>query len=390
MHRLKIAIISDLHCHPKKKKDEGPDHTYLLSDKLRTPSNDHPVESLLPIIRDNSLTADLTLCPGDFTDQANVAGFIAGWNFSLEIHRELHAKKIIATLGNHDVDSYNGFSDYSLKIAKGIKQGFPFNNEQECDIFWSKGCVFVEGENFRVLVINSSHYHHSKQSATAGKVDGDLIEYIEKYLAANENDKILIALSHHHPIDHSRMQLGEDDKIVNGDELLNVLGKHKFDLFIHGHKHDPLLRYHNTSESNYRIPIFSAGSFSSSSNLMFTSVRNSFHMLDIEKDCGVAHGEIKTWTFFPNRGWELNLDENGFAPYSGFGNQESIDEIYQKIVKLFMNSGNLSWDFVRQNVKEIDNLIPSDAKKLSTILRENKYYLDEHIWKRPSQIFKIS
>ncbi|RZJ78312.1 MAG: hypothetical protein EOO20_27975, partial [Chryseobacterium sp.] len=73
---LKIAIISALHCHPKRtRKEDGPDDTYLLTDKLRMPSNDHPVESLINLIDSNPFSVDLTLCPGDFTDKANVQGF---------------------------------------------------------------------------------------------------------------------------------------------------------------------------------------------------------------------------------------------------------------------------------------------------------------------------
>src|SRR3546814_398838 len=101
-NKLKLAIISDLHCHPINMEN---DVTYLPSDKLRSPSNDHPVESLLKIIKKEGISTDYTLCPGDFTDKASVIGFISGWNYSLEIHRALNSKEIIATLGNHDVDS---------------------------------------------------------------------------------------------------------------------------------------------------------------------------------------------------------------------------------------------------------------------------------------------
>ena len=181
------------------------------------------------------------MCPGDFTNKTDVQGFISGWDFTLEINKELEGKEVIATLGNHDVDSYETFSNYSLEIAKGIKKGFPLKDEDDCDKFWSKGCVFIEADDYRILVINSSHYHHNKKASGGGKVGDDLIDYIDEYLAKKNDDKINIALTHHHPIDHSRFKLGEEDKIINGDSLLEVLGKYNFDLFIHGHKHDPLL-----------------------------------------------------------------------------------------------------------------------------------------------------
>ena len=151
--RLKLAIISDLHCHPS--HIPGDPSTYLITDRLRFPVNDHPVESLIKVINAEKVNTDLTLCPGDFTDKANVQGLISGWSFSLEIHNQLKAKDILATVGNHDVDVYGSTSNYSLTNVKGLKQGFPIKDEGKRDTYWSKGCVFVEGVNYRVLVINS-------------------------------------------------------------------------------------------------------------------------------------------------------------------------------------------------------------------------------------------
>lgn len=384
---LKIAIISDLHCHPKRSGSEGKDETYLLTDKLRVPGDDHPVESLLEVIKKNKLRADLTLCPGDFTDKANIQGFISGWDFSNELHKELKSKEIIATLGNHDVDVYNTHSDYSLNTAQAIKKGFPIINEEESNTFWGKGCVFVERKNFRVLVINSSHFHHNKASAVSGKVGDNLLEYVRKYLNDVKDNKIQIALSHHHPIDHSRMKLGEEDKIVNADALLDILGQYKFDLFVHGHKHDPLLRYHPTNH-NHKIPILSSGSFSSASNLMFTSVRNNFHLLEITKNTKTT-GEITTYTFFPNSGWQLNYDAQAFGPQSGFGSDMSVDKIYQEIIKLLDQKNNMLWSDLINKIPQIKHLIPSESVSLYDKLISGNYRMDKHICDFPTYIFNV-
>lgn len=387
---LRLAVISDLHCHPTRiTKEDGVNSTYLLTDKLRVPSNDHPVESLLEIIENQECTVDLTLCPGDFTDKANVQGFIAGWSFSLEISRKLEAKNIIATVGNHDVDAYNNYSNYSLTTAKGIKQGFPLASQQDCDVFWSKGCVFVEHEDYRILVINSSHYHYNKVSSKSGAVGDDLISYVKDYLKDKDDTKIQIAMSHHHPIDHSRLKLGEEDKIVNADALLDVLGENKFDLFIHGHKHDPLLRYYNTSKTNFRLPIFSAGSFSSCSNLMFTSIRNFFHVLEITKS-NVTKCSIDTWTFIPNTGWRSHSDEHGFASFSGFGNQLTVDAIYEAIKVELATKSYISWSDLAVIIPDVNYLIPSDAKLLNELLDTNGYKLSNHIWNKPGEIFNLN
>ncbi|MFH7017364.1 metallophosphoesterase family protein [Flavobacterium sp. FlaQc-47] len=385
--KLRIAIISDLHCHPKRKKEEGIDETYLLADKLRSPSNDHPVESLLKIIREEEITVNITLCPGDFTDKSNLQGLISGWGFSLEISQELKSENIIATVGNHDVDVYLSTSNYSLTNAKGIKRDFPIKSDEQRTIFWEKGCVFVEEDIYRILVINSSHFHYNKEASHDGKISDDAIEYIDDYLKKFNDDKIQIAMSHHPPVPHPNKKLGEDDKIVNGDLLLDLLGKNNFDLFIYGHKHDPFIKNYNTVNGNNKITLFSAGSFSSGANLIFSSVRNAFHIIDVTKKAKICKGEIKTWTFFPNEGWKINYDQNGFAPFAGFGNVKTVDQIYERVSDLIKDKNKLTWSEITDDIEDIKNLIPDDSKKLNELLKSNGLLTDKHIWECPTYIF---
>lgn len=387
---LKLAIISDLHCHPKRKVDEGKDETYLLTDKLRIPSKDHPVNDLLDKINNNEIKdVDLTLCPGDFTDKASPQGFISGWGFALEIHRALKSKEIIATIGNHDVDVYGKNSNYTLDIAKGIKRGFPIQNETEQDTFWAKGCVILERDDYRILLINSSHFHYNKKAAKNGKVGDEMIEYIEDYLSKHNDNKIKIAMSHHHPVDHSSLKLGEEDKIVNSDELLDILGKYKFDLFIHGHKHHPLIRYHNTTKFNHRLPIFASGSFSSHSNLMFTSVRNAFHIITLYKDV-VCKGEIDTWTFLPNSGWSQPQDESGFPAYTGFGSEKRVEELVNDVNTIMSRHNKIAWETVVEQIPDLPFLLPEDCKLLEGQLKVKNFILDKSLWSKPTKLYNVA
>ena len=368
LKKLSIAIISDMHCHYSESSSKD---TYLTSNMLRTDPNNHPVESILKTIKKEKIKVDLTLCPGDFTNKTDVQGFISGWDFTLEINNELKGKEVIATVGNHDVDSYETFSNYSFEVARGIKKSFPLKNEDDCDKFWSKGCVFIEADDYRILVINSSHYHYNKKSAAAGKVGDDLINYIDEYLVEQNDDKINIALAHHHPIDHSRSKLGEEDKIVNGDALLEILGKYKFDLFIHGHKHDPLLRYHNFHSFGTKIPILSSGSFSAISNLGFTSRRNTFHKIDLIKTKEKpSKGRITTWTFIPKNGWKIVNDDEGFDSYTGFGFDGDLQDIVDEIIAEVGNEQIKSWPDVVKVIPDIEYLTPKEAKQLELKLKD--------------------
>ncbi|MDO6820213.1 metallophosphoesterase [Zobellia sp. 1_MG-2023] len=370
--KLSIVIISDLHCHPSSAEV---DETYLKTDLLRTPLLDHPVESLVKIIRDDKITTDLTLCPGDFTNKSNKQGFISGWEYSLEIHRELKGKEIIATLGNHDLDSYGSASEYSYEIAKGIKRGFPYKDSNDCDKFWSKGCDFIEKEDYRVLVLNSSHFHYNKLSAKSGKVGDDTLDFIRDYLAKIDDTKFFIVLAHHHPIDHSRLNLGEEDKIVNSDELLEILGKAKADIFVHGHKHDPLLRYHSCRTSNCKIPILSSGSFSSTSNITFTGKKNTFHKVDLIRTDSGNKGKIKTWSFLPRSGWKNRYDVDGFHINTGFGYMGEVNTLATNIKSLVGNREMVKWAEIVSSIPDIEHLIPTQSDELAELLNKNDLIL---------------
>lgn len=381
--KIKLAIVSDLHCHPALSNFKEND-SYLLTDSLR--KNAHPIQSL-----ENTLNnkVDLIICPGDFTNKSNKQGLISGWDYVRDIKEILKAKDIIGTIGNHDVDVYGNCSSYSFENAKYIGKKFPVPDEAMRDIFWSKGCAFYEDESVRILVINSCHFHYTKTQAGHGEVDEIMLNYIKEYLEPIDDDKILIALMHHHPIDHSRQDLGEDDKIVNSENLLNILGKYNFDLIIHGHKHDPLLRYHNSTQNSKRLTIFSSGSFSATSNNLYCGARNFFHIIEIEKTNIECFGKIFSWTYFPKQGWEKIYDEKSYPPFSGFGNKMSIENIATSIEQKFSNISYLKWNSIVNDLPMVEYLIPQELHTLHTLLKEKNIYTDTTLDNFPSIAFKI-
>lgn len=395
MKKVTLAVISDLHCHPSDFEIEGVkiDDTYLKTDMLRTSSIDHPVEGLVKLIKDERIKCNLTLCPGDFTSKSNRQGLINGWDFCLEMGMALKSNDVIGTIGNHDVDSYLNESEYSFKNVKGIKKDFPFKDYTDGSLknFWAIGCGFIEKTEIRILVINSCHYHHNKRKSVSGEVENDLIEYVDEYLENNNDDKICVVLTHHHPIDHSKSDLGEKDKILNSDRLLEVLGKNKVDLFIHGHKHHALLRHHPCSENSHNIPIFSSGSFSATSNTSWTQKRNHFHLIEIEKDTTEpAKGKIKTWTFFPKQGWILNDDSSGFDVYSGFGYNGDLSKLVD-LVESNLNKGeNKKWEDLIILIPDIEYLYPVDMLSLEDKLRDRGIIFSSKISGKSEYVFRLN
>lgn len=389
-NKLRIAIISDLHCHPEDTKNYKNNATLLFTDKLRNVSKEHPVENLKEIkVSDSIEDVDILLCPGDFTNQSNRQGLISGWDFVNEISEILNAKSVYATLGNHDIDSRNIFSNYSFEYPKGIRKNFPLRDE-DIDQFWNKGFTFIEREKYQILVINTTHYHtHTPESPidnpnVKGKIDKGYIEEIEKHLLSkNNDDRIKIMLCHHHPKLHSRNRLGEHDFVENGDELLDVLGKYKFDFVVHGHKHDPWFGNQNTI-SGYKIPILSAGSFSAKEQISHCYKVNYFHIVEIRKGIN-TNGIIRTWNYKTTDGWSNKMES--FLPQTGFGNSESITVLVDKVEKIISSKALTEWSEIVKSIDNLNYLLPDEFDELLEKLKEKEYAFTMNSINQPEVVY---
>lgn len=387
--KIRIAIISDLHCHPEE-SDLKNNATLLFTDKLRDEIKQHPIESLRELKENNQFdSVDILLCPGDFTHQSNKQGILTGWSYLREMVDIFEAKEIYATLGNHDIDSRNMFSQHSFSFPKGIKQSFPLKDD-EIGTFWEKGFTFIEKESFQLLVVNSTHYHtHSSpvdNQLVKGLITTSAIEEIESYLEKNKNEKIKIMLCHHHPVQHSRDGLGAYDFIENGEELVNILGKFSYDLIIHGHKHDPNFREYTTM-GGYKIPILSSGSFSAVGQQQYCNKFNYFHIMEISKqNDNNSKGTIQTWNFINRSGWSNK--KNGFLPRTGYGIIESVDNIINSI-KEFLEIGKPSdWSSVIKEFPQLNYLLPDQLEEFENKSLENNLIIKPSILDNPKIIIK--
>lgn len=380
--------MSDLHCYHAA-DGKWPIDSYLTSNKLRSPSKDHPVQALieiLPSIIDSKV--HYLLCPGDIANKSDQQGFIDGWGFVLEVGQALGVNEVIATLGNHDVDSRYLGSTNIYTVAKGIKKGYPIGELALCNEFWANGFTFVERESVRILVINSVFYHHHQNEIDRGRVDSTQLELIENYLTNMNDDKLQIALCHHHPLPHERFKLGTNDVIAGGNDLIDLLNREEFDLLIHGHKHDPWLRYAPGSRNS--VPIFSAGSFSATTNHILNGKRNTFHLITLTKGPNFTRGKIKTWEYLPNIGWKLaDSGEDGFPVYSGFGFKGTINELVNKTEDIIENQF-LTWQSFLEKLPEVEFLTPDECIEFRNTLEEQCNIITyPPLPHRPKQIGKL-
>ncbi|MDC6362556.1 MULTISPECIES: metallophosphoesterase family protein [Flavobacteriaceae] len=388
---INIAIISDLHCHHS--SHPLGINSHLLTDSLRNPAAEHPIQSFIEqVIPDFKENIDYLFCPGDITNGTDPQGLISGWDFINEIAHEMSTKDVIATIGNHDIDSRQQISkDEVFRVPKKIGKSYPFKSKELRDEYWANGYCFVEFPDVRVLVINSCHFHRSKDTAVQGKVDKAQIEEIKKYVEKREDSKIQVALCHHHPMEYPLPNPQAEDVLENSADLLKGLIESNFDVFVHGHKHYPSLEYHPCGGK--RIPILSSGSFSAKSGLMMHGMFNSFHMMTITKTGNnQAVGKIRTWEYLEGNGWRrANGGPPNLPSYTGFGSNKNIKDICLEINQLYQskNSVEIRWDKIEVEIPEVQYLTPKELVDLEKTL-DDIYELEVNYSKErlPSKIGK--
>ncbi len=390
-NKISIAVISDLHCHPEKVDYTA--ETFLYSDMPDRPTETHPIQSLLNLIRKEKLTTEVVLVPGDLTNRCDQAGMGAAWGFLLNVKRALKAKNLIGTIGNHDVESHAPNSPDIFRIAKNIRTDFPFANQKARTEFWGERFCIIETKSFRILVINSVSQHADKNEAKRGSFTDVDLEKLSNILISKKPKKIQVAMFHHHPIPHEDLGLGSEDLMVNGQRLISLLEKNDFQVAVHGHKHQPKIRY--ASGGNNSLAVFASGSLSAAGNKVLSVTRNTFHIIEFYPRITMKNGIgiIRSWEFSRGIGWKAaSLQGAGFPGKTGFGCREAHERLAQKIVRYFKKQKCYKgWSEIIKRFPMVEYLIPQDFEGLKNLL-EKKYgikilYDDEG---RPHQMGEIS
>jgi hypothetical protein len=390
---LRIGIISDLHCHQLKKyleeeeyeKSKGPyfkqPESYILTDNP-LPTFQDPYLSFKELIKKlkghgSDLNVDILILLGDLGNKSCPEGIKKGWEITKEIGELMNAKSLFSTIGNHDVDSRKIFGSDSFNFIKKLNSHIPTNNALSNNSYWEKGFVLEECDNYRILIINSVHNHNSKDEAEHGLFSDESFYLLEDELERIKDSKLGIAVCHHAPMEHSRIGSKNSDLMYNGDQLIPLLDKHNFELIIHGHKHDPMLRYGGGSGDSSLV--FSAGSFSAIKDILLPGGLNTFHIIDLEiKENSRSIGTIETWFFVPTKGWKSELPNLYIKNKVGFGARIDTKEKAQEIFDWFHKSGRKQLHYLNDFIphfKELNFLIPMDFDRLLIELRKRKIIL---------------
>lgn len=362
---LKIAIISDLHCHLSSNNANSRNESYLIVGAKRSPKLRHPVQALIELINQEQLEADTLLCPGDLTDKSCQQGLSQAITHLIEIRDKLKCKNLFCTLGNHDIDSRKLYSNNPFDIPKDIHPEYPFNNSEQLKQYWADGFIIIKDiQDIMYLIINTVAQHYDDVSAKRGIFSASQLENLGKQLSSynlENGDQIRIALMHHHPILHSYLDYSPDDVLANGDQLMELLSKHKFNLLIHGHRHQPRWQRHISNDNG--MLVIASGSFSAMLYDIASTTRNLFHIISLKVESSIFSGKIESWEYNHGFGWSKASRKSARLPF-----ENRFRDIFTKVEPLKLK------EFLENN-----QTMKVDANSIYTAFPDLQYYLPDEI-----------
>ncbi|PBB68015.1 hypothetical protein CK228_12840 [Mesorhizobium sp. WSM4312] len=330
---MKILILSDLHAYtPSPKITRAP--SFLVNSHMSSLGMPDMLTPIPELLDEEGLDVDWIICPGDIADKAEPTAQEFAWRSLCELKKKTRARLLLATAGNHDVDSRLKYNDFDPKSSlQALLPPFPGIDDKTSDTYWSRNFhIYTEGP-VRLLNLNSSAFHgyHSEEVADTSKSEyrhGRISEYtiqrIENALQGG-NYPVNILLTHHHPFPNDKIYDSDYSSMIFGSRLVDRISQVTSSswLIIHGHQHLPEVSY---GPGKAHVPVvFSAGSFSASIEAPYASIApNQFYHLTLATDsadtknwspCGV----VRAWHWELRHKWQRSPLTFSIPYGSGFG-----------------------------------------------------------------------
>jgi hypothetical protein len=386
---ISLLVVSDIHASSNDLKNDDAVSWYSTLPEYDQPER-NPFRSIPDLLKRENLVVDLLLCPGDLADCANPTAQDKAW-LSLETLKEkIGARRLVGTVGNHDIDSRATYSDFDPKTTlQSLKPIFPGLSEAECDFFWSRNFViFYEGD-VRFLVLNSAAFHgiHSgdpkklDKEYLHGRISDRTIEAISSNLQGVQF-KLNVLLMHHHIYKNEHITTADYSEMSNGfalvRKLVEVTGTPW--LIIHGHQHYPDLFY---ASGDARSPVvISAGSMSRklTGALQQRALNQIYHVElpfnEYSKIGWQPCGLIRSWHWTDKIGWSRTSfarPESAMIPFgAGFGCRKYPDTWAQEIDDEIKVSGEsrVQWAWLTARLPALRYVLPADLRMILKSLKE--------------------
>lgn len=333
------------------------------------------MKDLERLIRDEGLSPDYVLCPGDITNKSDPVALGYAWERLQHIASSLNAQ-LIATVGNHDVDSRyqaNKFDPRGFLMA--LNPTLPVGDRIRFLEFWAENFTVLSHADCTVAILNTAAYHGGgaeiAKESEHGRISDITLSRLEAAITACPSTAVNVLLCHHHPIK------GEpsDETLIGltrgGERLIQMLeGTRRPWIIVHGHKHMPDLFY---GHGGANAPVVVAcASFSAQINADAQNKNpNQVHYLVCDPngaaDAGLTSaGIIKSWTWQPGIGWQRSRGQIGLPHAIGYGYRGNIELLVNEVEAMLESRAApvASWSDAVAAVPSLKHLIPVDLNGL--------------------------
>lgn len=379
---MKIAVISDLHIGTAARAvDYCPEKD--RKNNCNAVDQDYQ-KTFIEFIKNNDISADIILMPGDLSNQAKLTEFELGSKILLEIAAALGTKdeNIFCVPGNHDVDwsVFNGHEGDELlerdrlkfTSAKEAKNSIFIKNDPKLMLFKENYFHIWEHDEIIVVGFNSSAEDNPLASVHHGGISQSILKElgnaIEQY---NNDDRIKLFLGHHHPVNHATNLDFEDYSIMQkGGDLIELLSKNSFDFLVHGHIHIPKLLI-SKNDSGYPINILCAGSFSVALDNKYSGhINNQFHIIERHSrdlTTRTLSGLVRSWSFLSHLGWIESRPGDGIHHKMPFGSDvqpENLKKAFALEIQAAFNKNRTHYTLSElDQTSDAIKYVPFTAKK---------------------------
>jgi len=373
-----MAVVSDCHARPGRSATT-PASTWVQSEEHDPGSN--PLAGLGNFIESEALSADVLLCPGDLCDQARWEALPYVWERLEDLGTRLGADALIATAGNHDIDS-RGTHKPEL-IAQGLRDlapPFPGCDHVTADDYWSRRISLHEGERWQVVSLNSTLMRELDSDAAEddhGEISAETLVALKTLLAGRVQD-VNVLMCHHHPLPSTHLNPDDRSQMEGGDQLVRLLDELDGPWFVvHGHKHEPDLGYlSGTGNAPVRLASGSVGAVLL--GRLGTHVRNQFHLIEFPvEQCEKIHlglaGQVRSWTWRALTGWEKAAARDGLPANAGFGHRRDGRSLARELIEHAKKDALLTLDRAALLKREprLEFMLPRDIERLISALEEH-------------------
>lgn len=384
---IRMAVVSDLHARAGRSETTS-ERTWVQSGEPNPANN--PLAGLCQLIESQELEADVLLCPGDLCDQVEWGALEYVWEKLDEVARVLGAERVIATAGNHDIDSRGRHAPDP--IAHGLREldpPFPARGEEEAQGYWEDRISLISGDGWQVLSLNSTMMRLLDQAAGErdhGEISSETLERLKNVLEGRL-ESVNVLMCHHHPLPSRHHNPEDSSQMDNGDRLVRLLDELGGPWFVvHGHKHDPDLDYlGGTAGAPVRLACGSLGAMLRGRHS--TQARNQFHLVEFPVGhCERIHlslgGQVRSWTWRAMTGWARALAGDGLPANAGFGHRVDGPSLASELIEGARDDGlpTLERASLSTRVPKLEFMLPKDLKRLMDALEAGGCHvqLDRH------------